>query len=157
MSSQTILQLCLVAHISGFTIMAGTVIADFSVIRRMKKYLFTDKPKALAILEGSAAFPALIGAGAALLITTGLGMAFIFKAAVTSMLWFRIKMVLVLLVLINGIAIARPTLIKLRGLLAQTPAAGDRPIEGIIGRLRIIYVAQLIMFLTIFVLSVFRF
>ena len=102
MTSLTLLHLLLTLHIAGFTTMAGTVIADFSVNRRLNKYLTSDKLKALSILEGTARFPALIGVGVALLISTGIGMVIVYKGAVAGMLWFRIKMILVLLALIIG-------------------------------------------------------
>src|SRR5256885_8841455 len=107
MTSLTLLQLFLVLHIVGFTTMAGTVLVDFSINRRLNRYLTSDKPKALSILESTAMFPALIGIGVGLLIFTGVGMVIILKGSVASMLWFRIKMILVVLVMINGAGIMR--------------------------------------------------
>jgi NADH:ubiquinone oxidoreductase subunit 6 (subunit J) len=136
--------------------MAGSVLADFSIYRRLNKYLIADKQKAVTILEGPAKLPVLIGVGAALLILTGVGMVSIFRESVTSMLWFRVKMILVLLVLLNGIVLARPGAVKLRATLLQNAAQDNRRIEGLGKNLRTIYVLQLVLFLSIFILSVFR-
>jgi len=156
MSPSLFLNLCLVLHIIGFTMMAGNVLADFSIYRRLNKYLIADKQKAVTILEGPAKLPVFIGVGAVLLILTGVGMVSIFRESVTSMLWFRVKMILVLLVVLNGIVLARPGAIRLRATLLQNAVQDNRRIEGLGRNLRNIYILQLILFLSIFILSVFR-
>jgi len=157
MTSLGFLQTLLVLHITGFTMMAGTVLADFTVFRRTSRYLIADKQKAVAILEGSAGFVVLISAGALLLITTGIGMVIVFKGAVASMLWFRIKMVLVILVVLNGAVLARRTMLKLRGTLLLNTNETDSQVTDLKRRLGYIYISQLILFLTIFILSVLKF
>ncbi|HEX9512445.1 MAG TPA: hypothetical protein VF939_18260 [Puia sp.] len=151
------LQLLLVLHITGFTMMAGTVIANISIYRKLDRYLTTDKPKALIILESTTGLPILMGIGALLLLTTGIGMVLLFKGAVTSMLWFRIKMVLVLLILVNGAIIPRQNTAKLKILLAEKAGENNGPIEVLANKMSFFQITQLLMFLSIFVLSVFRF
>ena len=157
MTSSTFLQLDLILHITGFTIMAGTILADFAIGRRLDKYILSDKPKAIAILDTTAGLGRLIGIGAGLLILTGLGMVSIFKGGVTQMLWFKIKMVLVLLVILNG------TLILQRGskslktlLLSDDPRSNDR-ISALKTRLTIFHSLELLLIFIIFVLSILRF
>ena len=150
------LQLLLVLHLTGFTMMAGTVLADFLIYRRLNKYLITDKPRVLTILEGVSGLPALIGVGAMLLLSTGIGMVILFKGTVTGMLWFRIKMILVLLILVNGALIPRRSTAKLKILLTKT-GESNRPIVLIGNRMGIFHTIQLLLFFIIFVLSVFRF
>jgi len=157
MTSQAFLNLDLVLHITGFTMMAGTILADFAVSRRLDKYIVSDKSKAITILDTTAGFGRLIGIGAGLLILTGLGMVSIFKGGVTQMLWFKIKMVLVLLVILNG------TLILQRGsktlktlLLSDDPRSNDR-ISALKARLTIFHSLELLLFFIIFVLSILRF
>ena len=150
------LQLLLVLHLTGFTMMAGTVLADFLIYRKLNKYLITDKPRVLTILEGVSGLPALIGIGAMLLLTTGIGMVILFKGVVTGMLWFRIKMILVLLILVNGALIPRRSTAKLKILLTKT-GESNRPIVLIGNRMGVFHATQLLLFFIIFVLSVFRF
>ncbi|HTD99434.1 MAG TPA: hypothetical protein VK668_09100 [Mucilaginibacter sp.] len=156
MNSQTLLQVLLVLHITGFTIMAGTVVADTSIYIRLKKYFIADKGKALTMLESVAAFPALIGAGALLLILTGIGMVSILPVF-AGMIWFRIKMILVVAIIINGAVIGRRIVLRLKKLLVENAHSGDEAIEVIKGKLNMIYVSQLLLFLVIFILSVFKF
>lgn len=147
----------LVLHITGFTMMAGTIVADFAINRRMGKYLINDKMKAVSMLEGSAAFPALIGIGALLLLTTGIGMVILFKGVVTRMLWFRIKMILVVLVALNGSLVLRKQAGRLRGLLAEGGNGVNGQIVAIRRSMSVFHVIELLLFLAIFILSVFQF
>ena len=152
----TLLNVYLLLHITGFTIMAGAVLADFTLSARLNRYLLTDKGRALILLEASASLAPLIGIGAVLLILTGTGMVIELKSAVTQALWLRIKMPLVLLVVLNGTVLARPATLRLKKLLLDgTPATAG------IGRLRnrrsVIYILQLLLFVAIFILSIFKF
>lgn len=145
----------LVLHITGFTLMAGTIAADFAINRRLGKYLLTDKSKAMSMLEGAAGFPALIGFGGLLLLTTGIGMVILFKGAVARMLWFRIKMILVVLVILNGSLILRRQAGRLKVLLADNGA--NNQILSLSRTMSIFHVIELLLFLIIFFLSVFQF
>lgn len=156
MTSITLLNLFLVLHVVGFTTMAGTVLVDFTINRRLNKYLTSDKLKALSILDGTDFFTRLIGIGGGLLILTGIGMAIILKGAVTSMLWFKIKMILVLLVMVNGGAIMRKNAVNLKLLLSENTGNNNGRILALKGRMTVSHSIQLILFLIIFILSVFR-
>ena len=145
----------LVLHITGFTLMAGTIAADFAINRRLGKYLLTDKSKAMSMLEGAAGFPALIGLGGLLLLTTGIGMVILFKGAVARMLWFRIKMILVVLVILNGSLVLRRQAGRLKVLLADNGA--NNQILSLSRTMSVFHVIELLLFLIIFFLSVFQF
>jgi len=151
-----LLQILLVLHIVGFTIMAGTVLADFSINRRSNKYLLSDKLKALSILEATALFPALIGIGVGLIISTGIGMVIILKGAVTGMLWFKVKMILVLLVIVNGAGPLRRNAVNMRLLLSGNTGDNNGRILSLKSRMTVFHSVQLIFFIIIFVLSIFR-
>ena len=157
MTSLGFLQILLVLHITGFTMMAGTVLADFTVFRRTSRYLIADRQKAVTILEGSAGLVVLISVGAILLITTGIGMVIVFKGAVASMLWFKIKMALVIVVVLNGAVLARRAMLKLRETLTLNTNETNSQVAGLKKRLGYIYITQLVLFLAIFILSVLKF
>ena len=76
MNTPTFLNLDLVLHITGFTMMAGTILADFAINRRVNRFLLSDKQRAVSIMDVAAGFPRLIGIGAALLIVTGFAQSF---------------------------------------------------------------------------------
>jgi hypothetical protein len=195
MAFQTTLASLLVLHVIGLVMMAGGVLADFSLRTRFNKYLLTDRVRALTLLEGSAALLPLIGGGALLLILSGTAMVIQLKSAVTQMVWFRVKMPLVILLVLNGAVPARRLGLQLfrllsagmeaggsssrsagtggiagSGRIAGTGAGGSAGTGGstsregntsrivaVQSRLRLVYVVQLILFLSIFILSIFKF
>jgi hypothetical protein len=169
MNFQTLLNLYLVLHITGFTLLAGSEFADLSISARLGKYLSTDKRRALILLEASSALAPLIAIGGILLILSGTGMAIELKGAVTQALWFRVKMPLVLLVILNGFVMARPNGLRLKQLLldatavndggqiSERVARSDDSIGQLRNRRRAIYLFQLLLIIIIFVLSIFKF
>jgi len=157
MNSQTLLNLSLIIHISGFTMMAGTIVADYVISRRLSKFILSDKQKAITVLDTTAGLGRLIGIGGALLLITGIGMVIIFKGTVAQMLWFKIKMFLVLLVILNGIGVLSRGTNQLRGLLEQNNTANNGRITALTGRLNVFHLLEIALFLIIFTLSVVRF
>jgi hypothetical protein len=157
MNAQTSLQFYLVLHIIGFTIMAGTIVADLVIQQRMKKYLIAEKQKASIMLETAAGFPLLIGVGAFLLVSTGIGMVIIFKGHIFNMLWFRIKIILVILAMLNGSIILKRNAIKLKVLLHENSVRNDEAILSLKGRMAFFHSIEILLLLTIFILSIFKF
>lgn len=157
MNTQTFLNVDLVLHITGFTMMAGTILADFAINRRVNRFLLTDKQRAVGIMDIAAGFPRLIGIGAALLIVTGFAMVSIFREAVTDMLWFRIKMAVVVLILVNGAVIMRRMSNRIKRLLEAGGDNNNALILSLKQRLGVFHGIELLLFLIIFILSVFRF
>ena len=157
MTPQHWLNFYLVLHITGFTLMAGTIIADFSVGMRLNKYLLSDKPRAATMLEGISGFPRLIGLGALLLLVTGIDMVVLFKGVVIKLLWFKIKMVLVVLVALNGALIIRRQEWKLKDLLLENNNGLNNRILSVKRNMSVFHVLEIALFLVIFLLSVFQF
>lgn len=141
----------LLAHITGLTLMAGTTLTGFLINRRFWKFYSTDKAKALTLMELGARFPRVIGIGVGLLLLSGFYMVFLTKGVYGGQLWFRIKIALVLLVIINGF-IAKALDKRMKDMMAT---------EGSIGSLQrnvtVFYLVQLFLFLVIFMLGVFKF
>lgn len=145
----------LVLHITGFTMMAGGILAYVTIYRRLGKYLLSDRSRAMNMLDGIAALPRLIGIGGLLILVTGIGMLFVFKGSIAQMLWFRIKMILVVLVILNGSLIIRRKENRLKDLLVSNGANGR--ILALRRQVTIYHAIELLLFLLIFILSVFQF
>ena len=158
MSTTTIFHVSLVLHIIGITMMAGTTLADAITYRQFWKYLQIDKQKAILINSVATKFPRFIGIGAGLLILSGVSMVASLHGVVAEQIWFRIKMTLVLLAILNGLLIARPQALKLKKLLASDMIDNNsNEFSTIKKRITVILTIQLILLLMIFILSVFRF
>ena len=92
-------------------------------------------------------------------ILAGIGMVIIMGGTYDKFLWFKIKMPLVLLILINGILFGRTTVKKLQKFIAgtqETPTSAKEivKLKRVTG---IFQYSQLFIFLLIIILAAFRF
>ena len=157
MNTQTFLSIDLVVHITGFTMLAGTVLVDYVIARRMRPYLITDKPRAVGMMDSLAGLSRLIGIGTGLLLLSGIAMLSIFKGAVGGAVWFQIKLVLVVLAALIGAVILNRNNKRLKSLLAANDDRNNPAILAVRRRMDLFHGLQLLLFLTIFILSVFKF
>jgi uncharacterized membrane protein SirB2 len=141
----------LFVHITGISVAAGTTFVSFLVNRRFWQAYGTNRVKALTLVELSSRFPRITGLGIGLLLLSGIYIMYLTKGAFGEQLWFRIKMVLVILVIIINIVINILEK-RVKGMVtAEVNAAGlQRKVTSY-------YLVQLFLFLTIFVLGVFKF
>ena len=157
MNTQTYLSIYLVLHITGFTMMAGSILADFAINQRLNRYLLRDKARAAGVLDTVAVFARLVTIGAVMLLVTGIAMVMVFKGVVAQMLWFKIKMVLVVLVALNGAVVLRRGGNRLKTLLQANDDRNNGVILSLKQRMGIFHGIELLLFLLIFILSVFKF
>jgi len=157
MNTLNFLSIYLVLHITGFTMMAGSILADYVIRRRMASYLIIDKGRAIAVAESLTGLTRLMGIGGALLLVTGIAMLSVFKGTVGAMLWFKIKMMLVLLVAFNGSVVTRRYSNRMKVLLGAGDDRNNGAILVLKRRMGIFHGIELLLFLLIFILSVFKF
>lgn len=159
MSTYFLLKTALVLHISGFVMLAGTTLADYIVFRQFWKYLQLDKQKAMTINSATAKFPALTGLGMGLVLISGITMVAVYQGALDGQIWFRIKMLVVVLLILNSLIIARPAVLKLKKLLSADEGNNDmhNKIQALKGRISTFHVIQMLLFIIVFILSAFRF
>lgn len=156
---QNLYQISLVTHIAGLAMMAGTTLASYLLMRQFWKQHEIDKPGSAAGLGSVAKISVLLGIGILLLIVSGVTMAIVVKGAYGQQTWFRIKMMLVIIAIINGTIIGRRLAMKLGKTLGEEKAGvsvADRLMK-LKGNLNWFYISQLTIFLVIFTLSVFKF
>lgn len=141
----------LLAHITGLTLAAGTTLTGFLVNRRFWKLYGTDRAKALTLMELGARFPRVIGIGIGLLLLSGFYMVHLSRGAYGQQLWLRIKIVLVLVAIVNSF-VAKGLEKRVKAMIA---AEGSTP--GLQQKVTLFYLVQLLLFLAIFILGVFKF
>ncbi len=146
----------LTMHIVGFVMLTGIMLADFAAFGKSWKLVENDWQKAKWLREIMLSFPPLLAAGGILVLVAGVTL-LVFEQVETQ-LWFQVKMVLVLLIILNVIFIGPKQGKKLDRLIAsnQGIAIGSE-IGRIKKRLNFFHISQLLMLLTIFVLCAFRF
>lgn len=159
MTTETIYHTALVAHIVGLTMMAGTTLMDYVIFKQLWKQYAADKLKALAIGQATVKLQIVFGIGFLLLIISGVTMMYITHGVFGEQTWFRIKFGLIILIVINGLTMGRRQGVKLRKLLPEEISGtniGDQLLK-VKDNLNIFHISQMAIFITIFVLSVFKF
>jgi hypothetical protein len=153
-------QIALVTHITGLAIMGGTTLVSYVLTKQFWNLYTQDKSKAIALNAAGSKFPMLFGIGILLLILSGVTMMAIMKGAFGEQLWFRIKFGLIIAIIINGVAVGRRQGLRLTKILAEEIAAGrnnDGKLLRVKSNLNWFHLSQLVFFLIIFTLSVFKF
>lgn len=137
--------------------MAGTTLIDFTIFKTFWKYFAENTEKSKGVLAGTSKSSRLIGIGAALLVTTGIGMMALTHGVFGEQLWFRIKIGIVLILMLNGIIFGRRQGEKLRAIINKDGAYLTEQVNRIKTNLNIFFAIQLALFFSIVFLSVFKF
>jgi hypothetical protein len=159
MKTETLYHIALVMHITGLTMIAGTTLVDYTIFKQFWKKFAADKQKGMAVMEAVSKLPMLFGIGFILIIVSGVYMMYVTNGAFGEQAWFRIKFGLIILIIINGLAIGRRQGVKLRKVLSEETTDGsvDGRLLNIKNNLSLFHISQIVMLVTIFVLSVFKF
>jgi len=137
--------------------MAGATLVGFVNYRTFWNLFHQEKVQATGVLAASARFSRLNGIGAALLIVTGAAMIALTQGAFASQLWFRIKIVFVILLIINGGFWGRRLDTKLAKITSARVPVWDEQALRLEGQLRVFYLMQFAIFLVIIFLSAYKF
>lgn len=152
----------------GITLMAGTTLVEYLLLKHYWKLYTSDGPKAIATNENGFNFHLLVNIGIILLILSGVTMLVITQGVFGKQIWFQIKIGLIIVIAINGSVIGRRQDVKLKRLISPEklkfhqdhPLAQENRKENLMkvkNRLDLFYISQLCMFIIIFTLSVFKF
>ncbi|WP_315814767.1 hypothetical protein [Paraflavitalea speifideaquila] len=146
-------------HIIGITLLAGTTVTDFVLTRKFWTFYAKDRTEGILVRKMSDKLPLLIVAGIVLILLSGVGMMTILHSVLGLMLWFRIKMALVVVVILNGVVFGRRLATQLNRLLAAGPAQtpDEQSLNRVKRNLQLFHIAQLALFGIIFLLSAFKF
>jgi len=159
MISQTIYHIALITHLIGLTSVAGTTLVDYVVTKQFWRQHASDKTKGLAIQQALSRFPILFGVGFLFLIVSGVYMMYVTNGAYGEQIWFRIKFGLIILIIVNGVVFGRRQGSKLKKVLSEEiPGSNsEATLLKIKANLNLFHLSQLLFFLTILTLSVFKF
>ena len=152
MNTMILLNIFLIAHLTGLALMAGTTVADTVTFNTFSKGFQRDGTPSLTLLALMDKFSALLGIGAALLIISGTGMMIITHGAFAHQIWFKIKLALILILILNGFLFGGRQKLKLK----KNLDTGDQA-ESAMRNIQLFFLVQLAIFLTIILLSIFKF
>lgn len=157
MNTLILLQISLIAHLTGLTLMAGTTVADFVTFKNFSKRMELEKEAPLNLLELMTKLGALLGIGAALLITSGVGLMFCTGGVFAHMIWFKIKLTLILVLILNGFLVKARQESTLKKNIHGNTLYLSEPVKGAMRNLNIFYLVQMGIFFIIIILAVFKF
>jgi hypothetical protein len=149
----------LVMHIIGLTVLAATTVVDYIIFKQFWKVYNDNRQNALIIRSTMTTYPRLFAIGIILLIASGVTMMGITHGAFGEQIWFRIKFGLVILIILNGLTIGRRQGMKLSNVLSgkYEGANADAILLKVRSTLSVFHLTQMLLFLIVFVLSVFKF
>ena len=147
----------LVFHLAALAVMAGATLINYIGFRTLWKLAPLQGEQAVGVLLFLSKFGRFIGIGAAVLVTSGLGMMVLTKGVYGEQLWFRIKFAIVVLIVANIIVFRRRIALKLQRLVENDRAALSGDLSDYEAHTRNFHVLQLLLFLAIIILSVFKF
>lgn len=147
----------LMLHLLALILMAGTTFIDFINYQMFWKLFNHQRKQADGILSASAKFPGLIGIGAGFLIITGVGMIALTHGVWAQQLWFRIKMIFVLLLIFNSIFYGNRLSARLRAVVRLDAPDLAQQLINLKGKLRTFHLLQLGFLLMIIFLSAYKF
>jgi len=149
----------LVLHIIGLATMAGTTIVSYVTYGQFWRQYALGKERAMAILNLTASFRFLFAGGFLLLLISGIGMMVQTRGVFAEQSWFRIKMGLLVLILLNGAVYGQRLTSRLRQMVGMEIAGGNAQasLESLKSSILVMHIGQLLLFAGIFVLSVYKF
>jgi hypothetical protein len=155
----TIYNIALVAHIVGITVMAGTTFIDFITFRQFWKTFPGDKMKSVSLEAYLYKLQKFLGIGMLIILISGISMMAYLHQVWGAQIWFRIKIGVLILIIINGLALRRRQGSRLKKLMAaDLPGIELSEKTSTLRRsITVTQVFQLFFFLIIYVLSVFKF
>jgi hypothetical protein len=149
-----LLQVCLVIHLAGLTLMAGAIVSEYVVFSTFSKRFQRDGVISAGLVELAARFPAVLGIGAGALILSGTGLFIVTQGAFGHQLWFQVKILLIVTLVLNGFLIGGKYDRRLKeGIRVNEPIEIRSAVTGI----RRFCLIQITVFLVIIILAVFKF
>ena len=157
---QTLYQIALITHIIGIAMLAGSTLVDYVLVKQIWKQYAEDKFKAISLNEAVSKLRILFGLGILLLIISGVAMMGVTHGVFGEQIWFRIKFCFIIIIILNGLAIGRRQGLKLTKILSEEMTLGrnsEMALLKVKGTISLFHFSQMIFFLIIFTLSVFKF
>ncbi|ANH81737.1 hypothetical protein A8C56_12780 [Niabella ginsenosidivorans] len=157
--NMTLYHIALVIHIIGITIMAGTAFIDLITFRALCSARTTDAVKTVVLEDYLYKLQRFLGMGMLLILASGVTMMIKLHQVWGAQLWFRIKMAVLLLIIINGFVLRRRAGAALKKIIEKdTPVKiNDKRWNSVKWSFTAVQVVQLVLFIIIYVLSVFKF
>jgi hypothetical protein len=149
----------LVIHIIGIILMAGTTFIDVVIFQQFWKFFPIDINKSDFTATIIYKLQKFIRIGMLTILLSGVTMMYYLHEVWGAQVWFKIKIGIVLLIIINGLVTRRRLGLKLKRFLADTATVMNLDAKWSLLKRNIttFHLLQVLFFVIIFILSVFKF
>ncbi|HMJ71112.1 MAG TPA: hypothetical protein VK508_19565 [Cyclobacteriaceae bacterium] len=145
-------------HILSFVIIIGITLANVIAYHQFWKIYEQDHAKGIATFAIIRGFFKAGMIGMIVVLLAGISMLAISEWSFVQLLWFKIKLGLIGLIFVNGLTLGRTSAMKVQALVEGGNTTNDpAELSSIQSRTRLFLILQLLIFVTIIILSVFRF
>lgn len=156
MKTYLILRVLLALHITGIVVMAGTTMIDYLTFKTFWQFADAGDHRATGLIPLMAKYGVLVRTGAIILILTGIALFVLDKGAMWGQVWFKVKMALVVMVVVNGIFIGNKQGHRLREMVMDHTTDFVQYTTIIRENLSRFYPIQLTLFFVLILLSMIR-
>jgi hypothetical protein len=158
MDSGTLLHTFLVLHIVGLVLAGGVSISNLIIFKELWAQYESHNPDSSTVFKTISKLQPLGMAGLMLLILSGISMLATVHWSFLSMRWLQLKLVLVVLIFVNGFTLGRTQALKLAALMSENKKKDEPADVALLRRnFRLFQLTQLSLVLLIVVLSIFKF
>ncbi|GAB3776166.1 hypothetical protein GCM10028818_21330 [Spirosoma horti] len=157
MDAFTLRQVLLVLHLSGLVLMVGTTVTELVIFRSFVSLLTKQDKSAVSLFGLLSGLGRIFLAGGVVLVLSGIGLMLTSGGVYLQQLWLQVKLGLILLLPLNGLLVGSPRMKQLRKSLLAEGVGPSLGIQPAVTKLTRFYIVQLVVFLTIIILAVFKF
>jgi len=152
-----LIRIVLAIHLSALVVMAGTTVIDYVTFKTFWERVGLEGSEARGLLPIMSKYGSIVRASGAVLLMSGIAMLALVDGVWWQQSWFKTKMVLVLLLVLNGAIIGNRNGVAFRELAREyAPDFIDRS-AGVRVSLNRFYAAQLFLFFIIILVSAVKF
>ncbi len=155
---QAIYETAKMLHILGFVTAIGVTLTTWLAYTQFWKLYETNSQQAKAGFRAIMRLQVAGTIGLMTVIVAGVCMLAISKWSFISLLWFQIKLGLIILIFVNGFTLGRTTVLKLQDFISQQQGSSftAAEVEKLKSRINTFLMVQLAIYATIIFISVFR-
>lgn len=155
--NQQVYDIAKTLHIVGISVAAGTSLIDLILLQYFWNIYRLQIQEGVVIERLVGRLQRVAAVGMMLIVLSGVTMMFYLHAVWGPQLWFRIKMGVLLLIIINGLSFRRILGKRIHARVMQESTVRWTQQGSLRSGVTVVQLVQLAFFLVIFVLSVFRF
>lgn len=149
-------ELLLIAHLSGLVLMAGTTVTEFVAFRILTVQFKVNKQVPGSIIKLMSRLTAILTAGGILLTISGIGLTWITASIFLHQLWLQLKLSLIVVLALNGMLVGGRQMKHLKNSWFTNSIDNSEEISRRVIKINIFYSMQLLLFLAIVILAVFK-